>query len=237
MNNKDFERNLQEDLEKLTDKDLTFNEKLNIKDDISFYKRDFLKIINKQLAILLSFFVLSLFCVVGYRYEKIAEAEVAAVQIDKESSFIISLNLYSETIKVDAINDAAKETIKNISFENMETKDVIITIVKLVNSREGRMIDPMFMSVICDNNKIKQQFELLIFDALEDYFATQKYPPEIVSYYNSSMADLNIARELGMSPQRMKIAKEYIRHNPELSFEDISNENLEYLILDKPLKC
>lgn len=237
MTNKDFERNLQENLEKLTENNLSFKEKLNIQDDVSYYKTDFIKRFNRHLAFLLCFFTMTLFCAVGYRVDRIADAEVAAVQIDKESSFIISLNRYSEILNIEAANESAKRTVQNINFDNMDTKSVIITIIKLINRNEGRAIDPMFLSVICDNEVMRNGFETLVFNAVEDYNASIMFPPEIISCYHSSMEELDKARKFGMSPQRMKIAMEYIKHNPEIDIEDISNENLDFLRIEKPISC
>ncbi len=146
------------------------------------------------------------------------------VSIDINPSVMLTINRFEKVIKVESLNDDAKELIKDMNLYGMDVSEATIKITE--KATELGYIDKeiddnvVLVSTYCNNSEKQDELQQRIHQNLNDNLNKNGIGYLIVDT-ELTEEDAKKANEYGVSKAKILFVKKTIEENPELKFEDL----------------
>ena len=146
------------------------------------------------------------------------------MSVDINPSIMLSANSWDRVVKVEGLNDDAKEVISNL---NLYGKDVSDAVNQIVNTATNlgyidKNIDDnaILVSTYCDNTEKREQLQDRIHDNLNQSLNKNGIRSLIIDM-ELIEEDAKKANDYGVSEDKILFVNKALEGNPELKFEDL----------------
>lgn len=146
------------------------------------------------------------------------------VSIDINPSVMLSTNFLDKVVKVEALNDDAKEVVDNLDLYGKNATDAVNEVVDNATTLgyidENASDNVILVSTYCDNIEKREELQENIHNNLNQNLNKNGIRSLIIDSQLTT-EDAQQANEYGVSEAKILFVKKAIEQNPELKFEDL----------------
>ena len=146
------------------------------------------------------------------------------VSIDINPSIMLSTNLLDKVVKVEALNDDAKEVINNLNLYGKNASNAVNEVVDNATTLgyidENSTDNVILVSTYCNNKEKGEKLQENIHNNLNNNL-NQNGIKSLIIDSTLTTEDAKKANEYGVSEAKILFVKKAIEQNPELKFEDL----------------
>ena len=146
------------------------------------------------------------------------------VSVDINPSIMLSANSWDRVVKVEGLNDDAKEVISNLNLYGKDVSDAVNQIVNIATNLGyiDKNIDDnaILVSTYCDNTEKREQLQDRIHDNLNQSLNKNGIRSLIIDM-ELTEEDAKKANDYGVSEAKILFVNKALEGNPELKFEDL----------------